>query len=151
MKKLKLITVIFFLLFSYFNLSAQNYEEIKEYEDKKLAELKQQEDNEQNAIRIKASGESSSKGVEETIGGDLVEGTLKIEFLTSTDMQVYRYTNSVWIKQYYADGNKGTKLHISGSGESYASGYYWESGTNFWDTKTHNKIDNYNHELTMTE
>ena len=56
MKKLKLITVIFFLLFSYFNLSAQNYEEIKEYEDKKLAELKQQEDNEQNAIRIKASG-----------------------------------------------------------------------------------------------
>jgi gliding motility-associated-like protein len=88
---------------------------------------------------------------QDLIGGIAAEGTLELEINntgSSTNFQVYRYTDGVWVKQWYGTGNRSFKLYSSSDG-AHADGYYWTSGSG-WDNITTNRIDNNNHETTAS-
>jgi hypothetical protein len=61
----------------------------------------------------------------EIIGGDAVEGTLRVTVRDSGNMNVERYTGTAWQRQVYNGASKGSALRIGGT--NYRMGYY--SGT----------------------
>ena len=105
-------------------------------------------------------GSFANTYAQDVLGNLTDEGTLKIEIFNNTRMQVWRYTNSQWVPQWY-DANtaynfsnpsfepdRGYKLYIDGTHYTDPNGYV-NSGTAYTSV-VDNKIDNNNHEQLAT-
>ncbi|MBN2892903.1 MAG: T9SS type A sorting domain-containing protein [Bacteroidales bacterium] len=162
MVKIKISAVVVFIILISFSGFSQNYQEIK-----------RQNDYAEYLLKSKVLGEKNSPKaytINETIGGDDILGSLKID-IAGDNLQVWRNIgSSTWEYQYFEYSSyPGRGVHLYADGEVYfvnpsvtdfyvngvlASGplsyYYDYSGTEY-DRIDIDQIDNYNATVKMTK
>jgi len=86
----------------------------------------------------------TAQAATQVLGGDTVEGALKIEF-GETGMRVYAYLDGTWKPQTFSD-NKSSMVHYEQGGTfKYTAGYY--SGTAMSCTKNENTSSTVNERI----
>ena len=88
---------------------------------------------------------------QDILGGQNIEGTLRVELEDNSNLGLYRYTNGSWVQQWFSGDWSGFKLYVGSQGSdddlNFASGFFQgndyslDRTSSSWDDIDLNKID----------